>query len=54
MWSVRVSHTKILLLVTVVPTVVLLVAQQAGADTVAVRTAELERHLAGDVHWSNR
>lgn len=52
--SVSESHTKILLLVTAVPTVVLLVAQQAGVDTVAVCTAELEWHLAGDVHWSNR
>lgn len=49
-----VSHTEFLLLVTAVSTVVLLVAQQAGVDTVAVCTAEPGRHLTGDVHWSNK
>lgn len=48
----RVRHTEILLLVTAVATVVLLVAKQAGVETVAVVTAELKWHLAGDVYWS--
>lgn len=51
-WCVR--HTEILLLVTAVATVVLLVANQADAETVAVVTAELRWHLAGDVYWSTK
>lgn len=51
---VSVSHTEFFSLVTAVPTVVFLVAQQARVDTVAVGTAEPGRHLTGDVHWSNK
>lgn len=50
----RVRHTEILLLVAAVATVVLLVAKQGGADTVAVFTAELKWHLTGDVYWSTK
>ena len=47
------SHTELLLLVTAVSTVILLVAQQAGVDAVAVCTAEPGWHLTGDVHWQS-
>lgn len=54
LWCRCVRHTEILLLVAAVATVVLLVAKQAGEDTVAVFTAELGWHLTGDVYWSTK
>lgn len=54
MVQVRESHTQILLLVAVVATVVLLVANEAGANTVAVVTAELGRHFTCNVDWSKK
>lgn len=47
-------HTQILRLITAISTVVLLIAQQTRIDTVSVCTAELGRHLTGDVHCSNK
>lgn len=44
------TRTELLRLVAAVSTVVLQVAQQPRVDAVAVGTAELGRHLAGDVH----
>lgn len=54
LWCRCVRHTELLLLVTAVATVVLLVAKQAGEETVAVFTAELKWHLTGDVYWSTK
>lgn len=54
LWCARVSHTQFFIFITVVPTVVLLVAQEAGVDTEAICTAEFGWHLTSDVHCSNR
>lgn len=51
MWE---SHTEVLLLVAVVAAVVLLVAQKAGVDAVAVVTAELGWHFTCNVDWSKK
>lgn len=48
------SHTQILLLVAVVATVVLLVANQASVDAVAVVTAELGWHFTCNVDCSKK
>lgn len=48
------SHTQILLLVAVVATVVILVANQAAVNAVAVVTAELGRHFTCNVDWSKK
>lgn len=45
------SRTEILLLVAVVATVVLHVAEQASVDAVAVVTPEFGWHFTGDVDW---
>lgn len=50
MWVLMAEFlTVLLLLIAAVPAVILLVAHESGVDAVAVVTAELRRHVTGDV-----